>query len=60
MFHNGTYDASWLGSFGVSWPAHMEDTLVASVMTDEGALGGHGLDACCARAGVPGKDVELL
>jgi DNA polymerase I-like protein with 3'-5' exonuclease and polymerase domains len=58
--HHGGYDFGWMGSFGVDFPISREDTLVASVMTDEGALGGHSLDVCCARAGIPGKDVKLL
>lgn len=59
VFHNGPYDIGWLGALGVSDPVNMEDTLAAAVMCDE-THNAYSLDACCARAGVPGKDTALL
>lgn len=57
--HNFSYDIGWLGTQGVAPPVLLEDTLAACVMIDENERS-YSLDACCARAGVPGKDEVLL
>lgn len=59
IFHQAPYDAAWLAEAGVPWPENFHDTYAASVMLDENQLN-YGLDPCCARAGVPGKDKRLL
>jgi len=59
VMHNSPYDTGWLGSYGVPPPEHLEDTLAACVMLEENERS-YSLDACCARAGVPGKDAALL
>lgn len=59
VFHNGPYDLGWLGAFGVRDPVHIEDTSAAAVMLDENHRR-YSLDACCARAGVPGKNTQML
>lgn len=59
VFHNGPYDIGWFGSFGVAPPVNFEDTLPACVLLDEGNRR-YSLDACCERAGIPGKDTTLL
>lgn len=65
VFHNSPYDLGWFWSQGVAPPdgaAQLEDTLAMSVMLDETHRypETYSLDDCCRRAGVPGKDQELL
>jgi DNA polymerase I-like protein with 3'-5' exonuclease and polymerase domains len=59
-FFNMGYDAAWLQQEGcTAWPARAEDAQAMAVMLDEN-WDEYSLDACCARAGVPGKDERLL
>lgn len=59
VMHNSPYDIGWLGCYGVAPPDNLEDTLAACVQLDETHYK-YSLDACCARAGIPGKDESLL
>ena len=59
-FFNLGYDMGWLMHEGVSvWPERAHDAYLMSVMLDENQLS-YDLDDCCARAGIVGKDRELL
>jgi DNA polymerase I-like protein with 3'-5' exonuclease and polymerase domains len=59
-FFNMTYDMAWLRASGcAAWPDRAEDAQAMAVMLDEN-WDSYSLDACCARAGVPGKDERLL
>jgi DNA polymerase I-like protein with 3'-5' exonuclease and polymerase domains len=59
-FFNMTYDMAWLRASGcAAWPDRAEDAQAMAVMLDEN-WDSYSLDACCARAGVPGKDEKLL
>ena len=60
VFHNSTYDTGWLKHEGVTIPHdRCEDTQHAAVMLGENELS-YDLNACCRRAGLPGKDERLL
>lgn len=60
IFHNMGYDMGWLRQAGLSvWPERAHDTYIQAVMVDEN-WDDYGLDACCARAGVRGKDESAL
>lgn len=59
-FFNAGYDLAWLRLSGCRvWPERLHDGYIASVMLDENQHE-YSLDACCARAGVVGKDTSLL
>jgi DNA polymerase I-like protein with 3'-5' exonuclease and polymerase domains len=59
-FFNGGYDLGWLRAEGcAAWPERLEDGQVGAVMLDEN-YDTYSLDDCCARAGIPGKDEQLL
>lgn len=59
MFHAG-YDLGWLRASGLeTWPERLEDAQAACVMIDEN-YDDYSLEACCARAEIPGKDEVLL
>lgn len=55
-----SYDLCWMLSMGVAFPlAKMVDIQVAEALIDELALR-YGLEALCAKYGIPGKDEELM
>lgn len=59
-FFHMNYDMAWLRTAGCTvWPERAEDGQAMAVMLDENWKS-YSLDACCARAGVPGKDETLL
>jgi DNA polymerase I-like protein with 3'-5' exonuclease and polymerase domains len=60
VFFNGGYDVGWLIAEGCrGWPERMDDAQAQAIMLDENH-DVYSLDTCCARAGVPGKDEQLL
>ena len=60
VMHHATYDCGWLKTEGVSIPwEKIDDTQFMAVMANENELS-YTLDACCRRAGVPGKDEAKL
>lgn len=59
VFHNRQFDEGWLSAEGVEVPESADDTQAMAVMLDEN-WPSYTLDACCARAGVRGKDERAL
>jgi DNA polymerase I-like protein with 3'-5' exonuclease and polymerase domains len=60
LFHSAAYDYGWLTLAGAALTgAQINDTLAACVLTDETEYS-YGLDDCCKRVGLPGKDTQLL
>jgi len=54
--HNGIYDYDWLqNGTGLQLAGNLEDTMTRAGLIDEFA-GQYGLDACCEREGVGGKN----
>jgi DNA polymerase I-like protein with 3'-5' exonuclease and polymerase domains len=59
-FFNISYDMGWLFAEGCTvWPERSEDGAAMAFVADENHQE-YSLDACCSRAGVPGKDETLL
>lgn len=60
VFHNLLYDMGWLRQSGVRvWPQRAHDTQYMAVLLDEN-WDNYSLDNCCTRAGVHGKNEQLL
>lgn len=60
IFHNSSYDAGWLSTYGVTIDFDKtHDTQFIDVMLDENQLS-YSLENCCRRAGIPGKNEEKL
>jgi DNA polymerase I-like protein with 3'-5' exonuclease and polymerase domains len=60
VFHSAAYDYGWLTRMGADLSqAKINDTLAACVLVDETEYN-YGLDDCCHRIGLPGKDTQLL
>lgn len=59
-FFNGGYDMGWLQAEGCRvWPERAEDGGMMAFIADENHME-YSLEACCGRAGIPGKDETLL
>jgi DNA polymerase I-like protein with 3'-5' exonuclease and polymerase domains len=59
-FFNISYDMGWLFAEGCTvWPERSEDGAAMAFVADENHQE-YSLDACCSRAGIPGKDETLL
>lgn len=64
-FFNIGYDMGWLitealhSRMNMPWPERSEDGGAMCFLADENYRS-YGLDACCGRAGIPGKDETLL
>ena len=59
VFFSRTFDEGWLNAEGITVPESADDAYVMAVMLDENQPS-YSLDACCKRAGVPGKDERAL
>lgn len=61
IFQNSNYDIGWMTTEGIDakgW-TRIQDSMNAEVMIDETQYQ-YGLDAICARRGIPGKDERAL
>lgn len=59
-FFNIGYDMGWIRASGIDvWPEQAEDGGTMAFLVDENYKD-YSLDACCRRAGIPGKDETLL